>query len=90
MVELLKQPQFKPLSMEKQVTMLYAGTHGFLDKYPVDVVGKYEAGLYTFIEERYPQVFKELDAKQAIDDELDKLMTDALNAYDEEFKDTLN
>jgi len=90
MVELLKQPQFKPLSMEQQVTMLYAGTHGFLDKYPVDVVGKYEAGLYTFIEERYAQVFKELDAKQAIDDELDKLMTDALNAYDEEFKDTLN
>ena len=90
MVELLKQPQFKPLSMEQQVTMLYAGTHGFLDKYPVDVVGKYEAGLYTFIEERYAQVFKELDAKQAIDDELDKLMTDALNAYDEEFKDTIN
>ena len=90
MVELLKQPQYKPLPMEKQVTMLYAGTHGFLDKYPVDVVGKYEAGLYLFIEERYPQVFKELDAKQAIDDELDKLMTDALNAYDEEFKDTLN
>ncbi len=90
MVELLKQPQYKPLSMENQVTMLYAGTHGFLDKYPVDVVGKYETGLYPFIEERYPQVFKELDAKQAIDDELDKLMTDALNAYDEEFKDTIN
>ena len=90
MVELLKQPQFQPLSMEKQVTMLYAGTRGFLDKYPLDVVAKYEAGLYLFIEERYPQVFKDLDAKQEIDDDLDKLMTDALTAYDEEFKDTIN
>ncbi|MDM8556008.1 F0F1 ATP synthase subunit alpha [Desulfococcaceae bacterium HSG7] len=90
MVELLKQPQFKPLSMEQQVTMLYAGTRGFLDKYPLDVVAKYEAGLYLFIEERYPQVFKDLDAKQEIDDDLDKLMTDALTAYDEEFKDTIN
>jgi F-type H+-transporting ATPase subunit alpha len=90
MVELLKQPQYQPLPMEKQVTMLYAGTRGFLDKYPLDVVAKYEAGLYLFIEERYPQVFKDLDAKQEIDDDLDKLMTDALTAYDEEFKDTIN
>jgi len=90
MVELLKQPQYQPLSMEKQVTMLYAGTRGFLDKYPLDALAQYETGLYTFIEERYPQVFKNLDAKQEIDDDLDKLMTDALTAYDEEFKDTLN
>ena len=75
--------------MEKQVTILYAGTRGFLDKFPVDVVAKYEAGLFTFIEERYPQVFDQLKEKQAIDDELDKLMTDALTAYGEEFKDTI-
>ncbi len=89
LVQILKQPQYKPLSMEKQVTILFAGTRGFLDKYPVTVLGKYEAGLYGFIEERYPQVFKQLDAKQAIDDELDKLMREALTAYDEEFKDTI-
>ncbi len=90
MVELLKQPQCKPLSMEQQVTMLYAGTRGFLDKYPLDAVVKFEDGLYPFIEERYPEVFKQLDEKKKIDDDLDKLMTDALNAYDEEFKDTLS
>ena len=89
LVQILKQPQYQPLSMEKQVTILYAGTRGFLDKFPVDVVAKYEAGLFTFIEERHPQVFAQLKEKQAIDDELDKLMTDALTAYGEEFKDTI-
>jgi F-type H+/Na+-transporting ATPase subunit alpha len=89
LVQILKQPQYQPLSMEKQVTILYAGTHGFLDKFPIDVVAKYEAGLFAFIEERHPQVFAQLKEKQAIDDELDKLMTDALTAYGEEFKDTI-
>jgi F-type H+-transporting ATPase subunit alpha len=89
LVQILKQPQYQPLSMEKQVTILYAGTRGFLDNFPTDVVAKYEAGLFTFIEERHPQVFAQLKEKQAIDDELDKLMTDALTAYGEEFKDTI-
>jgi F-type H+-transporting ATPase subunit alpha len=89
LVEVLKQPQYQPLSMAKQVTILYAGTRGFLDSFPVDTVAKYEAGLYTFIEERYPQVFDQLKEKEAIDDDLDKLMTEALNAYNEEFKDTI-
>jgi F-type H+-transporting ATPase subunit alpha len=89
LVEILKQPQFQPLSVERQVTILYAGTKGFLDKYPVNVLGKYEAGLYPFIEDRYPQIFTEIAEKQEISDELDKVMTEALNAYDEEFKDTI-
>ena len=89
LVEILKQPQYQPLSMAKQVTVLYAGTRGFLDALPTDMVAKYEAGLYSFIEERYPKVFEELDEKQAIDDDLDKLMTEALTAYGEEFKDTI-
>ncbi len=89
LVEILKQPQFQPLSVERQVTLLYAGTKGFLDKYPVGVLGKYEAGLYPFIEDRYPQIFTEIAEKQEISDELDKVMAEALNAYDEEFKDTI-
>ena len=75
--------------MEKQVTILFAGTRGFLDKYPADVVTKYEGGLYPFIEDRFPKVFEGLKEKQAIDDDLEKLMREALTAYDEEFKDTI-
>jgi len=89
LVEILKQPQYQPLSLEKQVTILFAGTKGFLDKYPVGVLAKYEAGLYPFIEERYPQIFTELAEKQEISEELGQQMTEALGAYDEEFKDTI-
>jgi F-type H+-transporting ATPase subunit alpha len=89
LVEVLKQPQYKPLSMEKQVTILFAGARGFLDKYPLDVLGKYEAGLYPFMESKYPQVFSELGEKKVISDALEKTMKDALTAYDEEFKDTI-
>jgi F-type H+-transporting ATPase subunit alpha len=89
LVEILKQPQFQPLTVEKQVTILYAGTKGFLDKYPVNVLEKYEAGLYSFIEDRYAQIFTEIAEKQEISDDLDKVMAEALNAYDEEFKDTI-
>jgi F-type H+-transporting ATPase subunit alpha len=89
LVEILRQPQYQPLPMEKQVTILFAGTKGHLDQYPVDVLAKYEAGLYTFIEDRYPQIFSELKEKEEFSDELDNLMTEALNAYGEEFKDTI-
>jgi F-type H+/Na+-transporting ATPase subunit alpha len=89
LVEILKQPQYKPLPMEKQVTILFAGTRGFLDKYPVDVLAKYEAGLYTFIEERHPKVFTELAEKKVITDDIDKMLRAALGEYDEEFKDTI-
>ena len=89
LVEILKQPQYQPLPLEKQVCILYAGTRGFLDGYSLDLLARYEAGLYDFIEERYAQIFKELQEKQEISETLDKLMTDALTAYDEEFKETV-
>ncbi len=89
LVEILKQPQYQPLPMEKQVAILYAGTKGFLDDLPVESLAQYETGLYSFIEDRYPQIVSELKEKQEISDELDKTMTEALNAYGEEFQDTI-
>jgi F-type H+-transporting ATPase subunit alpha len=89
LVEVLKQPQYKPLPLEKQVAILFAGTKGFLDKYPANLVTKYEAGLYPFIEERYPQIFSEIREKKVISDELEKKMIEALESYGEEFKDTI-
>jgi F-type H+-transporting ATPase subunit alpha len=89
LVEILKQPQYQPLSMAKQVTILYAGTRGYLDALPIDVLAKYEAGLYKFIEDRFPKVFEGLDEKKEITEDLDKLMGEALTAYGDEFKDTI-
>jgi F-type H+-transporting ATPase subunit alpha len=53
------------------------------------VLGKYEAGLYTFIEDRYPQIFSELKEKEEISEELDKTMAEAIQTYGDEFKDTI-
>ncbi len=89
LVEILKQPQYQPLTVERQVTILFAGTRGFLDKYPVENLAQYEAGLYTFIEERYPKVFTELADKLQITEDIDKMMREALTAYDTEFAETL-
>jgi len=88
LVELLKQPQYQPLSMEKQVTIIFAGTKGFLDEFPVNVVGDYEQELYTYIETNEPSIFAELKEKEAIDSSLDDKMRKTLTAFGETFKAT--
>ena len=89
LVEILKQPQYQPLPLEKQVAIIYAGTKGYLDSLPLDVLAKYEAGLYQFIESRYPGVFKKLQEERKISDELDQEMQKAFSEYGDEFKDTI-
>jgi F-type H+-transporting ATPase subunit alpha len=89
LVQILKQPQYQPLPLEKQVAILFAGTRGFLDEFPINVLAKYEAGLYPFIESRYPQIFSGLKEQKKITDELDALMKKALKEYGDEFKDTI-
>ena len=89
LVEILKQPQYQPLNLEKQVAVIYAGTKGFLDKYDTDVVAKYEAGLYQFIEDRNPKIFENIAADRTLSDETEKLLKEALTAYAEEFEDTI-
>ncbi len=86
MVEILKQPQYKPLPMVKQVTILFAGTRGFLDKYEVANLAQYEKQLYDFMETKHPEVFAELEKKKAFDDELDAKMKAALTEFDGVFQ----
>ncbi len=86
LVEILKQPQYQPLPMEKEITILFAGAKGYLDEFPVDALRAYEDGLYPFIESKHPGVFAELKEKKAIDDSLDAKMKKALDEYREAFK----
>jgi F-type H+-transporting ATPase subunit alpha len=86
LVEILKQPQYKPLPMEKQVAILFAGTRGFLDEVPVDMLDEYEEMLYSHIEQNAPAVFDGLREKQEIDSELEELMSKTLTAFGESFK----
>ncbi|MCF8094032.1 MAG: F0F1 ATP synthase subunit alpha [Desulfobacteraceae bacterium] len=89
LVEILKQPQYQPLPLEKQVVILYAGTKGYLDDLPTTELAKYEAGLYEFIETRHPEIFSEIAEKREITDDLDQKMIQAYKEYGEEFKATL-
>ncbi len=89
LVEILKQPQFQPLPMEKEVLILYAGTRGYLDKYPKTALTKYEKGLYAFVENRFPEVLTSLADKKQITADIEAIMKKALEAYDEEFKETV-
>ncbi|MBC2717829.1 MAG: F0F1 ATP synthase subunit alpha [Desulfobacteraceae bacterium] len=89
LVEILKQPQYQPLPLEKQVAILFAGTKGFLDELPLNVLAKYEAGLYQFIESRYPQIFSGIAEEKKISDDMEQLLNKALAEYGDEFKDTI-
>ena len=88
LVEILKQPQYQPLPMEKQVTIIFAGTKGFLDKFPVNTLADYEKELYSYIETNEPSIFTELQEKQAISPELEEKMKKTLATFGETFKAT--
>ena len=64
LVELLKQPQFMPMSLAQEVVVLFAGTRGFIDKYNVEKVRIYELQLLSFVESKYPDIMKEIDDKK--------------------------
>jgi F-type H+-transporting ATPase subunit alpha len=82
LVEILKQPQYEPLPMEKEITILYAGTRGFLDKYPVDVLASYEKQLYSFMESKYSDVLADIKEKKEFTPELDSRMKTVLEEFD--------
>ncbi len=88
LVEILKQPQYQPLQMEKQVTILYAGTNGYLDKLPVETLADYEAEMYSYIESNDPSIFSDLKEKQEFTDEIKEKMNKALTSFGETFKAT--
>ncbi len=85
MVNLLKQGQYQPQSVERQIVSIYAGNTGRLDKLPVDKIGDYEKGLAEFIEQRHPEVYKYIREKKAIDDTSKPMLETALNEFSKQF-----
>src|SRR5436853_916306 len=81
LVELLKQNQFSPLPVEKQVLSIYAGVNGFLDDVAVPDVRRFEAELVRFIENSHPGVLQALREKKAISDEIQKDLDQSLKDF---------
>jgi len=63
MTELLKQGQYVPLKVERQILILFAVTNGFVDTLPIDALGRYERDLYAFVDSRHPGLFNEIATK---------------------------
>lgn len=81
MVELLKQPPYLPLSVEKQVVLIFAGTKGFLDDVAVEDIREFEDGIYPFIEAKYPEIFEQIRSKKALDADLEEKIAKAINEF---------
>ncbi len=86
LVELLKQGQYEPLPVEKQILTIYAGTKGFVDHLPLDTLKKYEHDLHAFVEDKHPDLFTEIVKKRELNDEL----SEKINKVLEEFNSTFN
>jgi F-type H+/Na+-transporting ATPase subunit alpha len=85
LVELLKQPQFVPMSLSKQVVVLFAGTRGFIDKYEVEKVRTYEQQLLSFVESKHADVLKSIEEQKVISPELEKKLKEVLTEFDSAF-----
>ncbi|MCS7315683.1 MAG: F0F1 ATP synthase subunit alpha [Bryobacteraceae bacterium] len=85
LTEILKQPQFQPLPVEKQIFILFAGTNGYLDDLPVEQCRPFEDELYRFLDNAHPGVLAELREKKRIDDELRARMHAVLKEFKERF-----
>jgi len=86
MVELLKQGVNKPLVIEKQVTILYAGVNGYIDDIdPSDVV-RFEKEFHEFVESKYSSLLTDLNAKKKIDDDIKEVLETAINEFKNIFK----
>ncbi len=85
LTEILKQPQFSPLSTEKQIVVIYAGTNGFLDDLKVEEIRPFEAGLYPYLDSAQSGLLKDIVAKKALDDDLKNRIKAALDEYKADF-----
>jgi len=86
MVEILKQDQFVPLPVERQILIVFAGVNGLVDDLPAEAIRAFEQGLTRFVETRYPEIYRELDAKREIGEDLRRKIEQAIREYKEEFK----
>ena len=85
LVEILKQPQYQPLPVEKQVVIIFAATNGYLDSVPVEHVRAYETDLYRFLETRRPEIVTTVAEQKQIDDQLKSSLAAALKEFGEQF-----
>jgi F-type H+-transporting ATPase subunit alpha len=90
LVELLKQGQYQPLPVERQIVSIYAGTKGYFDGVAVNQVREFEAGLLSFVESKYPAIFETLRTKKALDKDTEETLKTAITEFTKAFGEQKN
>ncbi|WP_299546549.1 F0F1 ATP synthase subunit alpha [uncultured Helicobacter sp.] len=85
MVEVLKQPPYSPLPIERQVVIIFAGARGYMDDVAVANITKFEADLYPFLEAKYPQIFEDIRSKKMLDKDIEETLCKALEEFKSSF-----
>ncbi len=83
--EILKQPQYKPMPVEKQVIIIYAATNKYLLDIPTDDIGEFEKGLFEYIDTKYPEIFEGIRETKQIDESLEEVVVKSINEFKAEF-----
>jgi F-type H+-transporting ATPase subunit alpha len=85
LTEILKQGQYAPLPIEKQVILIYAGSKGYLDNVEVSDCGKFETDLYQYMDLNHKDILAGIVEKGKLDDELEEKLVAAIKAFKEQF-----
>jgi F-type H+-transporting ATPase subunit alpha len=85
LTELLKQPQFSPMTVDEQVASIYAGTKGYLDDIPVSEVGRFEEELLRFMKDKHGDVMDAIRESGELDDKSESKLAKALDAFSKAF-----
>ncbi len=85
LVELLKQGQYQPLAVEKQIVSIFAGTKGYLDALPMEKIAPYEHDVHAFLEAKHPTIFEDIRARKVIDKDLEGRLSSALDQFAKAF-----
>jgi F-type H+-transporting ATPase subunit alpha len=86
LTELLKQPQYQPMPVDRQVVSIYAVTNGYADAFPVESIGRFESEVLNFVAERYPEVFASIQKEKALSKESEETLKGALAEFAAQFK----
>ncbi len=86
MVEVLKQGQYEPLPVERQVAIIFLGVNGYLDDIPVDQIKALEEKYFQFLEAKHADILNTLKEKKEIDDQMDQKLRQAIEEFKKEFK----
>ncbi len=85
-VEILKQPPFSPVPLQRQVVVIYAATNGFIDDVPVGSVRRFETEFLAFLDDKYPEILETVGKEKALSDTTSETLKSAITTFKGQFK----